>query len=124
MDLRSGEASAALGAGISLNDAIVQFKGAASFMNVDDLRAAAERSADFRTTLIMHEQAILVQVRQAGACIAFHNATVVVRMRLSGRNTLPLTQEFLGQMVGVRRDAVSLVANSLQRAGVIRYCLH
>ena len=34
---------------------------------------------------------------------------------------LSLTQEFLAQMLGVQRSSVSLVANTLQRAGLIRY---
>ena len=40
---------------------------------------------------------------------------------LSGSDTLLLTQEFLAQMLGVRRTSVSLVANTLQNAGLIRY---
>ena len=120
-------ASAALDGGIALNDAIVQFQGDASILEVADLRAATERSVGFRTRLIRHEQAILVQCQQTGACIAFHTAECrlsgwLLRMRdLSGSDTLPLTQEFLAQMIGVRRNAVSLVANTLQRAGFIRY---
>jgi Mn-dependent DtxR family transcriptional regulator len=34
---------------------------------------------------------------------------------------LPLTQELLAQMIGVQRNAVSLVAHTLQQAGIIRY---
>jgi hypothetical protein len=40
---------------------------------------------------------------------------------LQGSDDLVLTQEFLGQMLGVRRTSVSVVANILQRAGFIRY---
>ena len=36
-------------------------------------------------------------------------------------DALPLTQGFLAQMIGVRRNSVSLVANTLQEAGLIRY---
>ena len=34
---------------------------------------------------------------------------------------MPLTQEFLAQMIGVQRNAVSIVAHALQSAGIIRY---
>ena len=40
---------------------------------------------------------------------------------LSGSDRLDLTQEFLGEMLGVRRSSVSPVANDLQRTGLIRY---
>jgi len=36
-------------------------------------------------------------------------------------DTLPLTQEFLSEMLGVRRTTVTLAARMLQNAGVIRY---
>jgi hypothetical protein len=38
-----------------------------------------------------------------------------------GGDEMQLTQEFLSQMLGVRRTSVSLVANTLQKAGVIKY---
>jgi CRP-like cAMP-binding protein len=120
-------ASSALDGAISINDATVQFAGDASTMAVADLRTAAERSIGFRTTLIRHEQVILAQAQQAGVCVAFHTADArlsgwLLRMRdFSASDTLPLTQELLAQMIGVRRNAVSLVANTLQRAGFIRY---
>jgi CRP-like cAMP-binding protein len=69
----------------------------------------------------------LLQVRQSVACNAFHTVEArlsrwLLRMRdLSGDTTWPLTQEFLAQMIGVRRNSVSLVANTLQQAGIIRY---
>jgi Mn-dependent DtxR family transcriptional regulator len=34
---------------------------------------------------------------------------------------MPLTQEFLGQMLGTRRSSVSVAANILQKAGLIAY---
>lgn len=120
-------ASAALDGGVSLNDAIVQLAGAASTLDVAHLRAAAEQSTPFLNLLIRHEQVLFMQAQQSAACIAFHTAEArlsrwLLRMRdLSGNDTLPLTQEFLAQMIGVRRNSVSLVANTLQKAGFIRY---
>jgi CRP-like cAMP-binding protein len=34
---------------------------------------------------------------------------------------LPITQEFLGQMLGVQRTSISIVAGALQKAGLISY---
>jgi len=38
-----------------------------------------------------------------------------------GNGTMPLTQEFLGQMLGTRRSSVSMAASILQKAGMITY---
>ena len=38
-----------------------------------------------------------------------------------GDGTMPLTQEFLGQMLGTRRSSVSMAASILQKAGMITY---
>jgi CRP-like cAMP-binding protein len=66
--------SAALDGSISLTDAIVQLPGAASTLEVGALRAAAEQSIAFRTTLIRHEQALFAQAQQSAACNAMHSA--------------------------------------------------
>jgi Crp-like helix-turn-helix domain len=42
-------------------------------------------------------------------------------LRLAGGETLEPTQEFLGQMLGVQRTSVSLVAHTLQKAELIAY---
>ncbi len=119
--------SAALDGKVALNRGIVQIEGAASILDVATLRKAAERSVSFRTTLIRHEQALFAQAQQSAACNASHTVEArlsrwLLRSRdLAGGNTLLLTQEFVAQMLGVRRTSVSLVANTLQSAGLIRY---
>jgi cAMP-binding proteins - catabolite gene activator and regulatory subunit of cAMP-dependent protein kinases len=40
---------------------------------------------------------------------------------LSGSDKLVLTQEAMAQMIGARRNSVSLVANTLQQANFIHY---
>jgi CRP-like cAMP-binding protein len=120
--------SSALDGKIALNKGIVQIPGVASVLAVDRLRKAAEASVAFRTTLIRHEQVLLVQAQQSAACNASHAvearlARWLLRSRdLSGDDDiLALTQEFLAQMLGVRRTSVTLVARTLQEAGLIKY---
>jgi CRP-like cAMP-binding protein len=119
--------AAALDGAIALNDAIVQLPGNASVLDIKHLRRAAEQSLPFRTTLIRHEQALFAQAQQSAACNAAHPVEArlsrwLLRARdLSPGDKLTLTQEFLGQMLGVQRTSVSLVANTLQSAGMIRY---
>jgi CRP-like cAMP-binding protein len=120
-------ALAALDGGISLTDAVVRLPGTASIVGVADFRAAADRSAAFRTLLARHEQALIAQAQQSVACNASHSVEArLTRWLLRARDLwdserLPLTQEFLAQMIGVQRNAVSIVAHELQRAGIIRY---
>jgi CRP-like cAMP-binding protein len=120
-------ASAALDGKISLTDAIVQLPGQASVLEVDILRSAAEQSIAFRTTLIRHEQALFAQAQQSAACNAMHSAESrlarwLLRMHdLAGTDELHLTQDFLAQMIGVQRNSVSIVAHTLQQAGIIKY---
>jgi CRP-like cAMP-binding protein len=119
-------ASASLDGGIALNDAIVQLPGTASVLDIAQLRKAAEQSATFRGTLIRHDQALLAQALQSVACNASHTVEArlsrwLLRARDLSGDDLPLTQEFLAQMLGVQRSSVSLVANTLQRASLISY---
>ncbi len=120
-------ASIAFDGKIARSHAIVQNAGLTCTVDGVHLQQAAERSASLRSTLIRHEQVILLQSQQSVACNAYHTVEArlsrwLLRMRdLSGDDTLPLTQEFLAQMIGVRRNSVSRVANMLQVAGIIRY---
>lgn len=120
-------ASAAFGETLSLTEASVLLPGSAFMLDLATFRAAADRSAALRGLLARHEQALLAQAQQSAAC----NASHAVEARLShwllrahelcDRQSLPLTQELLAQMIGVQRNAVSLVAHALQQAGIISY---
>ena len=119
--------SSALDGKVSLNKAIVQIAGVASTLDVARLRAVADQSSASRTILVRHEQVILVQAQQAAACNISHSLEErlcrrLLRCRdLIGSDKLELTQEFLSQMLGVQRSSVSIVAGTLQQAGLIRY---
>jgi len=117
----------ALGDGVSLTDAIVLFPGGASAIDLADFRMIAAQSPILRGLLIRHGEALLVQAQQTAACNAAHSVEArlsrwLLRARdLHDGRTLPLTQELLGQMIGVRRNAISIVAHGLQQAGIISY---
>jgi CRP-like cAMP-binding protein len=120
-------AAAALADGIALTDAVVLLPGSASVLDISTLREAADRSALLRNLLGRHEQALFAQAQQSAACNASHSVEArlsrwLLRARdLCDSETLPLTQELLAQLIGVQRNAVSIVAHALQRAGIIRY---
>jgi CRP-like cAMP-binding protein len=118
---------AALDGNISIGRAVVQIAGEASVIDVGHVRRLADQSARFRATLIKHEQVLLAQSQQSAACNAAHTLESrlcrwLLRCRdLIGSDDIQLTQEFVAQMLGVRRTSVSIVANTLQQAGYIRY---
>ena len=111
----------------ALDSAIVLVPGIASTLDVDRLRAAAEQSATFRAMLMRHGKAVYAQIQQTAGCNASHTiearlARCLLHTRdLSGSDKLVLTQEFMAQMIGARRNSVSLVANTLQQANFIHY---
>jgi CRP-like cAMP-binding protein len=120
-------ASAALDSNISFCRAIIQLSGTAMLCDQEGLKAAVMQSHTLLSKLIRHEQALYAQAQQSAACLATHHVEArlcrwLLRARdLVDNDTLPFTQEFLAEMLGVRRTSVTEVAGKLQQAGLIRY---
>ena len=120
-------ASSGLNGQVSVCKAIVQIAGTATVLDSPRLRGLADASVACRTALFRHEQLVLVQAQQSAACNATHTiearlARWLLRCRdLHGSDDLQLTQEFISQMMGVRRTSVSEIATTLQDAGLLRY---
>jgi CRP-like cAMP-binding protein len=141
VDLRSGETietatigrdglvggSAAIDDDIALNRAIVQIEGMASVVDAGTFRTLVQQSDTFHATLSRHRQFILAQAQQSAACHAAHPLEArlsrwLLRCHdLLGSEEIPLTQEFLAEMLGVRRTSVTLSASMLQKTGFINY---
>jgi CRP-like cAMP-binding protein len=119
--------SGVLGGSTAVTNAVVMLSGVASILDVDRLRMEAERRPALRGLLARHGMALFVQAQQTAGCNASHVvenrlAGWLLRVRdLTGSDTFILTQELMAQMIGARRNSVSIVANSLQRANYIRY---
>jgi CRP-like cAMP-binding protein len=126
---RDGVANAttALDGKVALYRGLIQVAGEATTIEPDALRAVARRFDRLQAIIIRHEQVLLAQAQQSAACNASHTVEArmcrwLLRMRdLTESEDLKLTQEFLAQMLGVRRTSVSLVAGTLQNAGFISY---
>jgi CRP-like cAMP-binding protein len=120
-------AFSALGDAVALNSALVLVPGVASTIELDQLRLAADRSATLRALLARHGLAIYAQIQQTAGCNASHTvesrlARCLLHTRdLSGSDKIVLTQESMAQMIGARRNSVSLVAHTLQQANFIHY---
>jgi CRP-like cAMP-binding protein len=111
---------------LSLNKVIVQVPSRSSVVEAAVVKRVADSSPDFRSLIIKYEQFFLSQVQQTTACNALHSIEErtckwLVRMYDLAGTDLPLTQEFLAQMMGVQRTSVSGVASRLQEEGLIDY---
>jgi CRP-like cAMP-binding protein len=108
-------------------DTIGQVPGSALRMRADDLRAELARDGELRRRLLRFAQAQLVQAGQTAACNRLHEIDQRTARWLlhsadwTGRETFPLTQEFLAFMLGVRRPSVTTAAALMQRAGFVTY---
>jgi CRP-like cAMP-binding protein len=119
-------AAQALDDKVSLNKAVIQVSGAASVMDASVLRRFADNMPGFRTLMVQFELFSSAQAQQTAACNAAHDVISrickwLLRMHELVGEDLPLTQEFLAGMMGVRRTSVTGVASALQKAGLISY---
>jgi len=106
--------------------AVVQTEGAASVIDLEMLRQIARQHDVVQSMLFRHQRALLAQTQQLVACNAMHSLESRLcrwLLRASdacGRRTLSTTQECIAEMLGVTRTSVSLVAHTMQQAGLIR----
>jgi CRP-like cAMP-binding protein len=119
-------AAQALNNKLSLHKVIVQAPGMATIVDADHLKTVTQSSPDLLALLIKYEQFLLAQVQQTTACNALHNVEQrmcnwLVRMYDLAGSELPLTQDFMAQMMGVRRTSVTVAANQLQKDDAISY---
>ncbi len=106
---------------------IVQIPDSAICIPIENFRAAVESEPELKAFALRYAQAVLVASGRLSACNALHPTNercarwlLMAHDRVGG-NLLLLTQEFLGQMLGVRRASVALAAAELQTAGFISY---
>jgi CRP-like cAMP-binding protein len=117
----------ALGSSTAIDRVIAQVPGAAIRMPASRLKAAAALSIGITDLVVRHAQANAAQTQQSVACNAIHSVHarlcrwLLMTQDRTRCDRLPLTQEFLGFMLGVQRSTVSGAAAALQAAGLIRY---
>ncbi len=107
--------------------AFTQVAGQARRMKASELRTELKRGGPLLRILLRYTQGLMVQIAQSGACNQLHSPRqrcarwLLMTHDRVGRGEFVLTQEFLCQMLGVRRATVSEVASALQEAALIRY---
>jgi CRP-like cAMP-binding protein len=116
-----------LGAETISAEAFTQIAGQAMRMSAVVFRGHALQPGPLQNLLLLYTQALFTQMAQSLACNSLHRIEQrCARWLLMSQDRVrsaqfPLTQEFLAQMLGVRRAGVSEVASRLQQEGLIQY---
>ncbi len=104
---------------------VVQIAGAAMRLPTDILESAKQRSPGLRDHFARYADCLLAQVLQSVACNAIHGLDarlarwlLTTQDRIGGRE-LRMTQEFISEMLGVRRTYTTRVVGRLRKSGAI-----
>jgi CRP-like cAMP-binding protein len=107
--------------------AVTQIPGFSLKIKSETLKEAFDRGGSLQAILHRHIQAQIVQMAQGAACNRLHEVNerlarwLLMMHDRAESDKLPLTHEFLSQMLGANRATVSLTAGIFQQAGFIRY---
>lgn len=116
------------GDGLSQNSrAVVQVDATAMLIRADVLRGEFYRGGRLQELLLRYAQTYLTQVTQSVLCQCFHHIEERLARWLlecqfrTNSNELRLTQEYIAQMIGVRRAGVSSAVSQLKERGLIEH---
>jgi CRP-like cAMP-binding protein len=117
----------ALGQRFSFPRAVVQIAGTFHVVFAEALRRAVAASEEAKALVQQYIETLWAEAQQICACNATHEGTTRLARWLlqcaerTGTEQYTLTQEFLGEMLGMRRTSVTLLAQVFQQRGLIRY---
>jgi CRP-like cAMP-binding protein len=113
---------------LGINDVVqVQVPGTVLKMPAKVFLDEARNGKAFKVVVQRYIQAHMRQVSQQVACNGLHSVQercarwILLTHDRVGEDEFPLTQEFLAQMLGVRRASVTVAAGSLQGASLVRF---
>ena len=116
-----------MGGGTMPNRAVVQSAGGALRMKAKALQDEFALGGKFQQLLLRYTQALITQISQTAVCNRLHSVEqqlcrwlLLSRDRLN-TDELIMTQELIADMLGVRREGVTVAAGRLQDAGAISY---
>jgi CRP-like cAMP-binding protein len=117
----------AIDGGNTNTQSTVQVQGSAWQVSTPKFLEMYRVSDTFRSAMNAYQGVILFQAQQSAGCHAIHSVEarfcrwLLLAQDMLGSEHVPLTQEFLSHMLGVRRTSVSLCAHALQKSGLIAY---
>ena len=106
---------------------VVQVPGEAHRVTAADFEDMVDGSVAFCSAIVRWREVLTRTLLQAVACNAVHGVRqraarwILATHDRTAASRLPLTQEVLAEMLGVKRNAVNAVARSFQRDGLIEY---
>jgi CRP-like cAMP-binding protein len=107
--------------------AIVQSGGCAYRLTARRLKDEFRRQGQLQLLLLRYTQSLLTQMAQTAVCNRLHSVDqqlcrwLLLSLDRLPSNRLSMTQELIANMLGVRREGVTIAAAKLQKLGVIRY---
>jgi len=116
-----------LGSVNSCNLSRVRHAGTATRLPMNALELCANQRGNLQDLLRRYVHALVTQIAQSGVCNRFHNVEArLARWLLMtndriGSSDLRATQEFIAQMLGVRRSSITGAASELHKRNIIDY---
>jgi len=120
-------ASEALGVGEAPMRAIVHGEGYAMKMDVRKFKELLDNGSHLQSTVKRYLFELMSQINRTAGCSQFHRVSsrlarwLLLTSDRSGVATCSLTQQFLSEILGVQRSAVSIAASVLQDRQLISY---
>lgn len=109
------------------NRAMVQGSGEAFRMKSAAMLDEFKRGGEFQHLLLRYTQALITQISQTAVCNRLHSVEqrlcrwLLMTHDLAQTDELQMTHEFISNMLGVRREGVTVAARRLQEMGMISY---
>lgn len=116
-----------MGGGTSPRRAVVQSGGHAYRLLGQTLRDAFHRNATIRLLLLRYTQALITQMAQTVVCNRHHSLDqqlcrwLLLSLDRLPSNQLTVTHELIANMLGVRREGVTVAIGKLQALGAISH---
>jgi len=116
-----------MGGSTTQNRAVVQSAGNTFRLRSKALLGEFQVGGEFQNILLLYTQYLMTQISQTAACNRLHSVEqrlcrwLLNTHDLLQTNKLIMTHDLIANMLGVRREGVSIAAGNLQRKGVIKY---
>jgi CRP-like cAMP-binding protein len=116
-----------MGSDSTTSRAVVLSSGDAIRIKAKPLQAEFDRSGQFQKLLMRYTQSLMTQISQTAVCNRLHKVEqqlcrwLLINHDQMQTNKLVMTQELIANMLGVRREGVTIAAKKLQAKGLIKY---